>query len=136
MNATVWLRISSVISLLLTVGHTLGGMESWSPLGETEVLASMRTFRFDVEGFSRSYLDFFRGFGFVLSVFFLLQAVVLWQLATIAKTAPRQVRPVIGAFALAAVAILIVNWSFLFAVPVIFQAALTGCIAVAFFSAA
>src|SRR5262249_54440319 len=43
MNATLWLRISSVVSLLFSVGHTLGGRKDWSPAGETDVLSAMRT---------------------------------------------------------------------------------------------
>ena len=70
------LRIASVISLLFAAGHTLGGSDAWSPLGETEVLKSMRSFRFDVFGVSRTYLDFYLGFGFTLSVYLLLQAIL------------------------------------------------------------
>ena len=69
MKAPRLLRVTAVIMLLFGVGHTLGGIHSWSPGGETEVLRAMRTFHFDAEGASRTYLDFYRGFGFMLSTY-------------------------------------------------------------------
>jgi hypothetical protein len=69
MKAPLLLRVTAVITLLFAVGHTLGGIHSWSPGGETEVLRAMRTFHFDAEGASRTYLDFYRGFGFMLSTY-------------------------------------------------------------------
>ena len=79
MNASLLLRIASVISLVFAAGHSLGGRKYWSPQGKTEVLKAMRTVRFEVFGVSRTYLDFYLGFGLSLSVFLLLQAAVLWQ---------------------------------------------------------
>jgi len=42
-------------------------------MGDNDVLASMTAVRFDVMGVSRSYLDFYLGFGWTLSVFLLLR---------------------------------------------------------------
>jgi len=63
MTTTLLLRISAVISLLFAIGHSLGGLKRWSPMGDNEVLKSMETVRFDTMGANRSYLDFFMGFG-------------------------------------------------------------------------
>jgi hypothetical protein len=134
-SATLWLRVSSVISLFFAAGHTLGGRKDWSPQGESNVLRSMRTFRFEVFGVSRTYLDFYRGFGFTLSVTLILQAVVLWQLATLARTAPLQARPMVAAFALASLASALLSWRFIFPLPTVFAGVLTACLAMAFFSA-
>jgi hypothetical protein len=135
MSATRWLRISSIVSLLFTIGHTLGGSQDWSPIGQSEVLSSMRTYRFDIQGVNRSYIDFYRGFGFDLSVLLLLQAVVLWQLATIAKTEPLKVRSIVASFVLASLLVGIITWSFLFPTPVIFSAVVTACLVLAYFAA-
>jgi membrane protease YdiL (CAAX protease family) len=32
MNATLWLRVSAIISLLFTAGHFTGGLKNWSPI--------------------------------------------------------------------------------------------------------
>jgi len=135
MNPVLWLRISSIASLLFACGHTLGGRRAWSPIGETQVLAAMRTYQFDIQGVSRSYLDFYRGFGYSLSVFLVLQAVVLWQLSAIAKTEPLQVRPIVASFAIASLVRGILTWVFLFPLPAVLSVVLTACIAAAFFAA-
>ena len=135
MTTSLLLRIASAISLLFAAGHTLGGRKDWSPMGETDVLQAMRTVRYQVLGVSRSYVDFYRGFGFTLSVYLLLQAILLWQLAAIAKTDPLRVRPMIAAFALASLASGILSWRFLLPIPVIFSGVLTVCLGLAFFVA-
>jgi hypothetical protein len=93
------LRIASVISLLFAIGHSLGGLSKWSPPGETPVLRAMADSRFDVMGASRSYLDLYVGLGWSISIFMLLQTVLLWQLAGMARTDAARVKPMIAALA-------------------------------------
>lgn len=133
MKSPLLLRISSIITLLFAVGHSLGGRESWSPAGETEVLRAMRSFHFDAGGASRTYLDFYLGFGFILSVCLLLQAVLFWQLATIAKVDPLRVRPLIGSFFLASVVSAFLAWKFIFALPVVCFSLVAACLGFAFY---
>ena len=131
MTPTPFLRAASVLSFLFAAGHTLGGKESWSPPGETDVLAAMRSFRFDAEGVNRTYLEFYLGFGYTISIYLLLQAVVLWQLAAVAKAAPRLARPMIAAVLVASLASAVVSWKFIFAVPALFSVLVAACLAAA-----
>src|SRR5438270_3242307 len=89
---------------LFAAGHSLGGKDSWSPAGETDVLRAMRSVSFHAMGVDRTYLDFYNGFGWTLSIFLLLQAVLLWQVAAMAKVDPMRVRPLIASFFLATIA--------------------------------
>ncbi|HXB56913.1 MAG TPA: hypothetical protein VN461_19275 [Vicinamibacteria bacterium] len=131
MRTTLLLRVASVTSLLFAAGHTLGGTQEWSPMGETDVLQAMRTHRFDVMGLSRTYLDFYRGFGYTLTVTLLLQAVLLWQLASLARTEPRRASPMIASFVLASLASTVIAWAIILPVPAYFAAFLTACLAAA-----
>ena len=132
MTTTLWLRISAVISLLFTAGHTIGGLKHWSPMGENAVLQAMRTVRFETMGASRTYLDFFMGFGWSISVTMVMQTVLLWQLGTLARTDPMHVRPLIAVFALATAACGVIAWRFIFPVPALFSAVLVASLLVAF----
>jgi len=123
---------ASVISFLLAVGHTLGGKDSWSPVGELDILRAMRTTSFTTAGVTRTFYDFFMGFGWCISVFLLLQAVVLWQLASIARTNPRATRPMIASFFLATVASGIIAWRMLVPPPVVFDGLIALILAAAF----
>jgi hypothetical protein len=132
MNASLWLRVASAISLFFAAGHTLGGLKSsWSPIGETDVLAAMRTFRFDVAGANRSYLEFYRGFGFILSVYLVMQAVLLWQLASVAKADRIQAQPLIWTIFIGSIATGALTWKFLFPIPVYFGAVVTASLGLA-----
>lgn len=130
-KSALFLRIAAVITLLFAAGHTLGAAQSWSPLGETEVLRAMRSFRFDVDGVSRAYIDFYLGFGFIITLYLLLQAVLLWQIAALTRTDPLRWRPIITAFVLVNAASAVVSWKFIFHLPVIFSAVIAACLALA-----
>src|SRR5215831_18630148 len=102
----------------------MGGLKQWSPMGENPVLKSMTEVRFDTMGRNRSYLDFFMGFGWSISVFMLLQTVLLWQLASLAREEPAHVRPMIAVFGLATLATGVIAWRFIFPIPALFSSAL------------
>lgn len=132
MTATLWLRISAVIALLFAVGHSLGGFSDWSPMEDNPVLQAMRTMRFDVMGVNRSYLDFYRGFGHTLTAFQVMEAVLLWQLATLARSNAAAVRPMIGIMVLAGVAQCLIAWRFIVPVPALLTLLLVASMTVAY----
>jgi hypothetical protein len=124
-TTTLLLRIASVISLVFTAGHSLGGLKRWSPMGDNDVLRTMAAVYFDTRGAHRSYLDFFMGFGWSISVAMLLQTLLLWQMASLARTDVANVRPMIAVFALASFATGIIAWRFIFPIPALFSSVLT-----------
>ena len=135
MKSSSALRVASILTLLFAGGHSMGGLSLWSPAGETEVLRAMRSFHFDAAGVSRTYLDFYLGFGFILSVYLLAQAVALWQLASLARTEANRVRPLIGTFFLASVVCACLSWRYVFLVPVVSFLAIAVCLGLAFYAA-
>ncbi len=132
MTATFWLRISSIITLLFAVGHTLGGRKSWSPMGENAVLSAMRDIHFQTMGVNRSYLDFYTAFGWSLSVAQLMLAVLLWQLASLARTNVTAVKPMIAVVAVAMAVTGVIAWQLLFPLPALFSLVLVASLVVAF----
>jgi hypothetical protein len=134
-TTTLLLRIASVISLLFTAGHTMGGLRKWSPMGDNAVLKAMTDVRFDTMGANRSYLDFFMGFGWSISVFMLMQTILLWQLASLARTDPARLRSTIAVIAIATVASGVIAWRFIFPVPAAFSGVLAIALALAYVTA-
>jgi hypothetical protein len=134
-TTTLGLRIASVISLIFTAGHTMGGLKHWSPMGDNLVLKSMTDVRFSTMGASRSYLDFFMGFGWSISVQMLMETILLWQLASLAKTDPARLRPMIAVIALATAGSGLIAWRFIFPVPALFSAALVVALGLAYVTA-
>ena len=132
MTTTLWLRISSVIAVLFATGHTLGGLKYWSPIANNPVLQSMRSFRFDTMGVSRTYLDFYIGFGYSLTVAQVMEAILLWQLSSLARTDALHVRPMIGVIALATLVGSIIAWRLILPIPAVFSLVLLASLAVAY----
>ena len=118
-SVSMMLRAASIITLLFALGHTLGGLQSWSPAGDTEVLRQMRSFRFDADGANRTYWDFYIGFGLMISVYMLAQSAVLWQLSSLSRRDAAPVRSMVGVLFLSAVATAALAWRFFFTVPLV-----------------
>lgn len=135
MNTTVWLRISAIISLVFALGHSMGAMQNWSPVADNPVLRSMRTVHFDVMGVNRSYLDFYMGFGYSITVSLFLQSVLLWILSNLARTHASIARPMIAAFAVATALGGVIAWRYIFPVPALFSLVLFAALVVAFIAA-
>jgi hypothetical protein len=93
---------------------------------------AMRETRFDIMGVNRSYLDFYVGFGYSLSVAELMLAALLWQLASVARADSIGVRPIIAVIALATIATGVIAWRFIFPMPALFCAVLLASLVVAF----
>lgn len=113
----ILLRVASVLMAVFAAGHIFGGFQKWSPMGDNAVLRAMTSERFDVMGISRSYLEFYTGFGWSIAVGLILQAVLLWQMAGLFRLQPDKVRPMIAVFAVATLASGIVAWRLIFLVP-------------------
>jgi hypothetical protein len=64
-------------------------------MGDNEVSRQIIAVRFETMGASRTYLDFFLGFGWSISIAMVLQTVLLWQLSSLAHTNATAVRPMI-----------------------------------------
>lgn len=132
MTTMLWLRISSVITFLFAAGHTLGGLKYWSPMGENPVLSAMRETHFNTMGVSRSYFDFYRGFGYSLTVAQVMQGILLWQLATLAQGDALRIRPLIAVIALANLAGIFISWRLILPVPALFSLVLLASLTVAY----
>jgi hypothetical protein len=135
MNAKLWLRISAVVSLLLAVGHSLGGRKSWSPNGELPVLQQMRDNHFEVMGVNRSFFDFYMAFGWSLSIALFMQSILMWQLSGLVSTDVARARPMIAVITAAVVASAVIAWRMIFPVPAYFETALSVCLIMALLQA-
>jgi len=96
-------RIAAVFLLLFAVGHTLGFRQSDPAWGIDTLLGSMRSIRFDIQGFNRTYWDLFVAAGFS----------AVWALA------------------LSFAAITVVSWTYLFIIPIVFSILIPVCLTAA-----
>jgi hypothetical protein len=129
-------RIASGLLLLFAIGHTVGFRQTDPRWGVDSLVASMRTIRFDVQGFSRTYWDFFVGAGFTVGVFLLFAAVLAWQLGGLRRQPLRDMPVVSWALAIVFVGVTVLSWMYLFIIPVILSALISMCMIIAAWLAA
>ena len=136
MKTTYLLRAAAIVTLFFFAGHTSG--YPWTPDAGPASLAvvdAMKGHSFDVVGSTRTYWDFYIGFGLAISLFQLLQAVVLWQLAAMARVNAAAVRPIIAVFCIAYFINAVLAVKFLFVIPVVTSLIIALLLALSFYFA-
>jgi len=131
MKASLFYRTAAVLLLLFAVAHTLGFSQSDPRWGVDALVSSMRSIHFDLQGFHRTYWDFFVAAGFSVGVFYLFAAVLAWQLGGLPAAMLALMRGTSWAFALAFAAITVLSWKYLFIIPIAFSLAITVCLTAA-----
>jgi len=91
------------------------------------VLASLRAIHFQVQGFDRTYEDFFVGFGFFVSAFLLFVAVLAWQLGGMSKEALASMPAVRWGLPICFVALTVLSRKYFFLIPLMFSALIAFC---------
>jgi|SRR5579863_2690763 hypothetical protein len=129
MKASMFYRIAAVLLLLFDAGHTSGF--PWSDPKWRVDLGSMQSTHFDILGSSRTYWDFYVGFGLFVSVFLVLAVVLAWQLGGLPPESLALMRGTAWTFALCFVVITVLSWRYFFIIPIVFSVVTTLCLTAA-----
>jgi hypothetical protein len=136
MKPVLFLRIASVLTLIHSVLHTVGGVFGKpSPGVAATTLAIMRANTFDVMGVTRTYWEFMRGMGLAATISLTVEAVVFWQLGTLAKTDAPRLRPILTVFLLGYLAMALNSSMYFFLGPVIAEVLIALCLGMAIVTA-
>ena len=127
-KASLLFRSASVLILLFAAGHTLGFRQSDPGWGTKAVLAGMQGTRFTVQGFQRTYWDFFVGFGLFVSVFLFSAAVLAWQLGDLSPAAFTQMRWTAWALTASFGFVVVLSFRYFFLAPIVFACAIFFCL--------
>ena len=124
-------RTAAVLLVLFAAGHQTGFRRVDPAWGVGQVVTLMQSTRFTVQGFSRSYWEFFSGFGFFSTVFLLFSALLAWELARAPREVIDAVPRIRWAFALCYVIMAVLMWTNFFAGPIVFSALVALCLLLA-----
>ncbi len=137
MNRTVFLlRIAAVLTFIHALLHTIGGVFGKVNPGPAAIaVAAMRSNQFLVMGNMRTLWDFYHGLGLAVTICLTAEAVLFWQLASLAKADAQRLRPILITF-LVAYAVLAVNSNaYFFFGPVVAEILIAACLGMAALSA-
>ena len=126
MTTRVIYRIAAVLILLFDLGHTVG--YPWSDPTWGVDLSAIQSNHFNVLGFSRTYWNFYVGFGLFISVFLLLAAMLAWQLSSLQAETLRLLRSTAWALTVCFAAVTVLSWMYFFTIPIAFSSVITVCL--------
>ena len=97
MTTSTLLRVAAIVALLQFAGHGALFLRAKPTHGaaEVSVVAAMKEHRFNFGGSTRSYWDMYFGYGLEAAGICLVEAILLWQLASIAGSSTDMARPLI-----------------------------------------
>lgn len=122
-------RIAAVLILLFNLGHSAG--YPWSDPRWGVDLGVFQSSHFKVMGFTRTYWNFYVGFGLFVSIFLLLAAILAWQLGSLPAETRRLMRGTAWALAVCFAAVTVLSWMYFFTIPIVFSGVITVCLIVA-----
>jgi ABC-type phosphate/phosphonate transport system permease subunit len=128
MKASLFYRIAFVLLILFAVGHTLGFRRVDPRWGVDSLIQQLRSTHFDVQGFNRSYWDFFTGFGFFVTILLLFAAIVSWQLGSLPKESLSTISLITWGLAICFIVVTFLSYQYFFMVPVVFSGATAVCL--------
>lgn len=132
MKPAPFLRIASVLTLIHSVLHTIGGVFGKPDPGVSATTwEAMKANTFPVFGLTRSYFIFYRGLGLGITVLLTAEAIVFWQLGTLAKTDGARLRPVMATFMIAYLVFALNSYAYFFFMPVIVEILIAACLGIA-----
>lgn len=136
MKPKVFLRIAAVVAIVEATLHTIGGVYGQPlPGPAATAVTAMKENQFLVTGLTRSYWDFFMGFGLAITVFLATEGVVFWMLGSLAAKDGVDVRPILIAFVVGYAALTVLAYRYFFFGPVVCDALVGLCLAMAAFTA-
>jgi hypothetical protein len=137
MTPTFFLRIASVLTVLHSVLHTIGGVLSKPKDPEQiAVIETMKSHTFNVMGSMRTFWDFFFGYGLGVTVTLLIQGILFWMLGSLVKTSPAAVKPIVGLFAINFAVMSVIVSKYFFIAPGVTEVLIALSLAAAYFTAA
>ncbi len=87
--------------------------------------------QFLLMGNTRSYWEFYRGLGLVVTIMLTAEAALFWLLGSLAKTDARRLRPIVGTFLVAYAALAMNSYAYFFLAPVIVESLIAACLGLA-----
>jgi hypothetical protein len=136
MKPALFLRVAAVLTFIHAVLHTIGGVfGKVGPGPATVAVEAMKMNQFLLMGHTRSFWDFYRGLGLGATISLTAEAVLFWQLGSLAKTDAQRLRPILATFLVAYAALAVNSYAYFFLGPVIVEIFIAACLGLAIVTA-
>jgi hypothetical protein len=128
----LFLRIASALTFIHAVLHTIGGVFGKVDPGPAAIaVEAMKANQFLLMGNMRSFWDFYRGLGLAATISMTAESILMLQMAALAKSGSRRMRPMMATFLIAYVVLSINSYRYFFLAPVVTELLIALCLALA-----
>ena len=128
----LFLRVAAILTLIHAVLHTIGGVFGKAEPGPASVaMEAMKANRFVLMGHMRSFWEFYRGMGMAVTILLTAEAIVFWQLGSLARMDAQRLRPAVGTFMVAYAVLAVNSYTYFFFGPVIVEILIAACLGLA-----
>ena len=131
MSPTLLYRVAAVLLALFGLAHQFGFRQIDPRWGVDSALGTLKATQFEVQGMTRTYWDFFSGFGFFVTVLLFFAAILAFQLGGLSNETLRSIGLVRWSFALTFVVITALTWRYFFMAPLVFSGLIALCLLLA-----
>jgi uncharacterized membrane protein YesL len=132
----VFLRTAAVLTFIHAVLHTIGGVFGGiGPGPATVAVEAMKRNQFLLMGHMRSFWDFYRGLGLGATISLTAEAILFWQLGSLAKMDAPRLRPILATFLIAYAVMSVNSYTYFFLGPVIAEIFIAACLGSAMIAA-
>jgi hypothetical protein len=121
-------RLAAYVLVLYTLGHTLGAVINTPQFGAESdvVVAAMKTVHVTAQGSDCTWYGFYRGFGWLVSIYFAFSAYAAWVLGGAGAQERRSMLPIAWALFVSHALGAVIAFVWFFPVPMAFGTAVTA----------
>jgi len=121
-------RLATYVLILLAIGHAAGALLSTPDFGSDSdrVVVAMQSVHLDAAGSDCSWWGFYLGFGYEVSIFFILSAIATWILGGLDRHEQRKWSVLAWALFASYAASVIIAVRYFFIVPIVFHTAIAA----------
>lgn len=124
-------RAAAVLLVVFAGLHTVGFTQIDPGWGIDALIAQLRQTTFLAQGQTRSYWDFYVGFGISVSIWQVLAGLIAWELGGLPPALLSQLRMVRWGLVVAMAGTAWISWRYFFPAPLIFSVLVTLCLGLA-----
>jgi len=115
------IRLSSVLTVLLAVGHMSAyPWNSADDARQVQLVGLMKSVDFNFMGERSTYWNLYFGWGLLVAVLLITMALVLWLLADLAPLAPRRLGAIIGVISASSLVGAVLSFHYFYVPPCLF----------------
>ena len=128
MKSKIWWRVASGLTMFFAAAHTAGILNPARQGPEEDALLDhMRSYHFQIMGATRTYWEFFFGFGLFLTAALVVVSLLSWKMGAVSDKDPGLALQLGWPLLCGQVAFAVLSWKYFFLAPALVSSTASLC---------